>query len=72
MSESGVSAIRAALERGDAVEAELLARDALDLDPEDALLHAYLGSILMARGNVTEALPQYQMAIQQQPEVAAY
>jgi protein O-GlcNAc transferase len=72
MSEAGVSAIRAALERGDAVEAELLARDALGLDPEDALLHAYLGSILMARGNVTEALPQYQMAIQQQPGVAAY
>jgi protein O-GlcNAc transferase len=72
MSESGVSAIRAALERGDAVEAELLARDALDLDPEDALLRAYLGSILMARGNITEALPQYQMAIQLQPEVAAY
>ena len=72
MSESGVSAIRAALERGDAVEAELLARDALELDPEDALLRAYLGSILMARGNVTEALPQYQMAIHLQPEVAAY
>jgi protein O-GlcNAc transferase len=72
MSESGVSAIRTALERGDAVEAELLARDALELDPEDALLHAYLGSILMARGNVTEALPQYQMAIHLQPEVAAY
>jgi protein O-GlcNAc transferase len=72
MSESGVQAIHAALERGDAIEAELLARDALDLDPEDALLHAYLGSILMARGNVTEALPQYQMAIQQQPGVAAY
>lgn len=72
MSESGVSAIRAALERDDAVEAELLARDALELDPEDALLHAYLGSILMARGNVIEALPQYQMAIQLQPGVAAY
>lgn len=72
MSESGVSAIRAALESGDSIEAEALAREALELDPEDALIHAYLGSILMSRGRVSEALPHYQTAIRLQPEVAAY
>ena len=69
---TGVAEIRAALERGDPGEAESLARAALDIDPEDALIHAFLGSILMQRGAAEEALLQYRTAAELQPEVGAF
>lgn len=67
-----LASIRAALEQGDLGEAEELARQSLDIDPEDALLHAYLGSILMQRGDHENALPQFEIAVSLEPKIAAF
>ena len=72
MMESGIAPIRSALEQGNTVEAEKLARAALQRDPEDSLVHAYLGAILMGRGAVADALKSYRVAIELQPEVAVF
>ncbi len=72
MTESGIAQVRTALEKGNTVEAEKLARTALERDPEDSLVHAYLGAILMGRGAVADALQSYRLAIELQPEVAVF
>ena len=72
MTESGIEPIRNALEQGNTVEAEKLARNTLERDPEDALVHAYLGAIQMKRGAVADALQSYRVAIELQPEVGLF
>ena len=72
MTETGIAPIRAALERGETSIAESLARESLERDPEDALVHAYLGSILMGRGVIADALQCYRTAIELQPEIAVF
>jgi protein O-GlcNAc transferase len=72
MAVADIAAIRAALERGDWDEAEELALDVLAVDPEDALMRAYLGSILLQKGETEDALSQFRLAVEAQPGIAAF
>ena len=64
--------IRTALEAGDLATAERLAREAIESNAEDALAHAYLGSILAGRGEASDALAHYWAAVALRPNEAVF
>jgi len=64
--------IRAALDAGDLATAERLTREAIEANAEDALAHAYLGSILAGRGEANEALAHYRAAVTLRPNEAIF
>ncbi len=70
MPPSNLDRVLAALAAGHAGEAEAIARAVLDDDPGDFLIRAHLGSLVMARGEVEEAVEHYQAAVEAGPEVA--
>lgn len=70
MPPSNLERILAARAAGKDDEAEAVARAALDDDPGDFLIRAHLGSLVMARGAVEEAVEHYQAAVEAGPEVA--
>lgn len=72
MAPSAVDAVRSALAAGDLEAAEAHARQGLAQAPDDALLHAYLGSILVRREGVAAALEPYRVAVRLQPDRAEF
>ena len=64
--------IRTALEAGDLATAERLAREAIESNAEDALAHAYLGSILAGRSEASDALAHYWAAVALRPNEAVF
>ena len=64
--------IRTALEAGDLATAERLAREAIESNAEDALAHAYLGSIFAGRGEASDALAHYWAAVALRPNEAVF
>lgn len=70
MAQADIDAIRTALGEGDFTTAEHRARAALQRDPEDALIHAWLGSILMHGDGIELALEHYRTAVRLRPATA--